>query len=171
MTKRMAKKMKSMTYLVTIFKADIDQKYSFELSLHKVYLMNKYEAAYNLMMIISVVDGEFRDSEGGIVLEYLKHTHEPFVGTPNENRMFMDLTDGQLIEHFRDASYQFYRDHSTDARMMIFEGAAKHFYEQSLQSERDACIDYMKRIMIADNRISPEENTYINKLFKLWGMK
>lgn len=133
--------------------------------------MNKYEAAYNLMMIISVVDGEFRDSEGGIVLEYLKHTHQPYVGTENENNMFMELSDQQLIAHFRDASYQFYRNHPTEERMMIFEGAAREFYAQSLASERDTCIDYMKRIMIADNKITPEENTYINKLFQMWGMK
>ena len=133
--------------------------------------MNKYEAAYNLMMIISVVDGEFRDKEGHIVLEYLKKMHEPFVGTPNENKLFMELNNDQLINHFRDASYEFFRKHSSDERMQIFEGAARDFYAHSLQSDRDTCIDYMKRIMVADNRISAEENIYINQLFKMWGMK
>jgi len=133
--------------------------------------MNKYEAAYNMMMILSIVDGDFLHKEGDVIVEYLREMHEPFIGTENENPFFLELSEEQLIEHFKDASFEFFRKHNKEERLQIFEGAAREFYEHSLQSDRETFIEYAKQIIIADHSISKEENLYINRLFALWGFK
>lgn len=132
--------------------------------------MNKYEFAYNMLMILSVVDGEFQHNEGDVIIEYMREMHEPFVGTENENKLLSELSNDQLIKHFKDACFTFYKKHNRDERLEIFESSAKDFYEHSLVSDRENFIEFAKKIIIADHKVSKEENTYINRLFKLWGL-
>ncbi|MGB0431270.1 MAG: hypothetical protein ACPGLV_12410 [Bacteroidia bacterium] len=133
--------------------------------------MNKYEAAYNMLMILSIVDGEFNSNEGDVIIEYLRDMHEPYIGTENENKTFSDLTNDQLTAHFEKSSYDFYKKHPENERQEIFEGAARDFYEHSLASDQKVFIDFAKKIIVADNKITKQENQYINQLFKLWGLK
>ncbi|MBI1185694.1 hypothetical protein GC194_15610 [bacterium] len=133
--------------------------------------MNKYEAAYNMMMILSVVDGDFLTQEGDVIVQYLKEMHQPYVGTDEENHLFMELSDEQLIAHFKEASYDFFKQHDRNQRLEIFEGAAREFYEHSLPHDRNTFIEYAKKIIVADHKVSKEENVFINQLFKLWGLK
>ena len=60
---------------------------------------------------------------------------------------------------------------SEEERLKIFEGAAREFYETALNSDKEEFIDYAKKIIIADHKITKRENMYINKLFDLWGMQ
>ncbi|MFY0675172.1 MAG: TerB family tellurite resistance protein [Bacteroidia bacterium] len=133
--------------------------------------MNKYESAYNMLMILMVVDGEFNSNEGDVIIDYLRSAHENYVGTKDENKTFMELSNDQLLDHFRDASYEFYKKHSDEERLNIFESAAKDYYAQSLHSDRVGFIEFAKQIIIADHKVTKLENTYINKLFDLWGMQ
>ena len=133
--------------------------------------MNKYESAYNMLMILTVVDGEFNSNEGDIIIEYLRNAHQNYVGTEDENKTFMELSNDQLLNHFKDASFDFYKKHNEQQRLEIFASAAKDFYEASLQSDRESFIEFAKQIIIADHKVTKRENIYINKLFDLWGMK
>lgn len=133
--------------------------------------MNKYESAYNMLMILTVVDGEFNSNEGDIIIEYLRNAHENFIGTEDENKTFTELSNVQLLNHFSDASYEFYKKHNNKERLEIFEKAARDFYEMSLPSDRKGFIEFAKQIIIADHKVTKQENIYINKLFDLWGMQ
>lgn len=133
--------------------------------------MNKYEAAYNLLMILSIADGDFKRPEGEVIIDYLRHVHEPYEGTENENKALNELEDDKLIRHFEDASYHFYKKHTEVEREQIFESAAREFYAQSVEHDRDLFIEYIKKVITADQKITKKENEYVNRLFKLWGLK
>lgn len=132
--------------------------------------MNKYEAAYNLMMIISVADGEFAEAEGKVILEFLKQMHEKYVGTEEENQLFKELPEHQLISHFRDTSYAFFKENNAEKRLEIFQDIAQEFDKISSSEEKSAFIEYIKRVILADHKISKVENDYINVLFSSWGL-
>lgn len=133
--------------------------------------MNKYEAAYNLMMIISVADGEFAEAEGRVIIDFLKQMHESYVGTKEENRLFSELSNHQLIEHFRESGYQFFRENTADKRTEIFRNIATEFGQISSDEEKSSCIEYIKRVILADHKITEVENNYINLLFSTWGLE
>lgn len=133
--------------------------------------MNKYEAGYNLLMILSVVDGEFLPQEGNVVVDYLREMHDAFVGTANENPMLNELSNDQLISHFRDSSYLFYKQHDAAERKKIFVSSAKDFLGASTEDERKTFIEFVKKVVLADNKISKEESLLMNLLFRTWGLK
>lgn len=133
--------------------------------------MNKYEAGYNLLMILSVIDGNFVPQEGSIIADYLRQMHEPYKGTSNENPMLEQLGDEQLIEHFKDSSFLFYKQHNALERKKIFVEAAKTYQADSAEEEQRAFIDFVKKIVLADNVISKEESQFMNLLFKTWGLR
>lgn len=132
--------------------------------------MNKYEAGYNLLMILSVIDGNFVPQEGSIIADYLRQMHEPYKGTSNENPMLEQLGDEQLIEHFKDSSFLFYKQHKAVERKKIFVEAAKTYQADSTEEEQKAFIDFVKKIVLADNVISKEESQFMNLLFRTWGL-
>lgn len=133
--------------------------------------MNKYEAGYNMLMILSVVDGDFNREEGRVVIDYLKKVHAPFIGTDEENSLLLELSEDALLNHFEEAAYAFYKKHSKKEKLSIFSGAARQFSSNSRKSEQDEFLEVAKRLIISDNKVSPEENTFINQLFKLWGLE
>jgi hypothetical protein len=124
-----------------------------------------------MMMILAVVDGDFVDREGLVILGYLREMHRPYIGTQHENPLFLELDDYQILAHFRDTSLAFYQSHEAVSRLAIFEDAARSFYQVTTQVERELFIEYAKRLIIADNSFSKEENFYINHLFALWGLR
>ena len=133
--------------------------------------MNKYEAAYNLMMIVSVADGDFVEAEGKVIVDFLKQMHKNYIGTEEENHLFEELTEHQLIEHFRDTGYKFFRANSPEKRVEIFQKIAGEFGQISSDEEKTSCIEYIKRVILADHKISKIENDYINLLFSSWGLE
>ncbi len=122
-------------------------------------------------MILTIVDGDFNTNEGEIIIEYLREMHDQYVGTENENKTFSELSNEQLLSHFKESSYSFYKKHPNKERLEIFESAARDFFEYSLPSDRKTFIDFAKKIIIADHKVTKLENEYINKLFKLWGLQ
>ena len=133
--------------------------------------MNRYEAGYNLLMILSVVDGDFVPDEGNVIAEYLRSMHAPYVGTSNENPMLTQLDDNQLIGHFKDASFLFYRQNGQSDRKKLFVESAKAFKNDSTLSDRTAFLDIVKKVVTADHKVSKEEGQYMNLLFRTWGLK
>lgn len=135
------------------------------------HTMNKYESGYNLLMIISVIDGDFMPQEGSVIVNYLREMHKPFIGTANENPMLEQLSDTQLIEHFRDSSFLFYKQHSAAERKQLFVESAKAYKADSTNEEQKQFIDFLKSIVMADHKVSKEEGQYMNLLFRTWGLK
>ena len=133
--------------------------------------MNKYESGYNLLMIISVIDGDFMPQEGSVIVNYLRQMHKPFIGTPNENPMLEQLSDKQLIEHFRDSSFLFYKQHNPAERKQLFIESAQAFKADSTEEDQKEFINFIKSVVMADHKLSKEEGLYLNLLFRTWGLK
>ncbi|GAB4142605.1 MAG: hypothetical protein Fur0041_17700 [Bacteroidia bacterium] len=114
----------------------------------KTHTLNKPIAGYHLLMILSRVDGEFDKHEGDVIVNYLKDTFPIHVNLDEEFDFLASLPKEALSEHF--------------------EKAMNDFYNDSTEDERTHFLDFAVKMVKADNKITPEENEYLNRLFTAW---
>jgi hypothetical protein len=114
----------------------------------KTYKLNKPIAGYHLLLMLSEVDGEFPVSEGQIVVRYLEENFPFRVNLDEEIQFLATLPRDQYLSHF--------------------ETAMNDFYEDSTPEERDAFLDFAVKLVRADDKITKDENAYLNMLFAAW---
>ena len=110
--------------------------------------LNKAEAGYQMLQILSAVDGEFSADEDIVIRKFLV-----------ENA----LTDYQMEEETEVISALAPEDY-----ILYFHKAMDDFYEDSTPEERTKFLDFAVQLVSADNRISEDENIFINDLFDAW---
>jgi hypothetical protein len=115
---------------------------------NKTYKLNKPVAGYHLLLMLSEVDGEFPVSEGQIIVRYLGENFPFHVNLDEEIQFLSTLPKTHYMEHF--------------------ENAMNDFYEDSTSEERDAFLDFAVKLVKADDKITKDENIYLNKLFAAW---
>src|SRR5688572_19373421 len=114
----------------------------------KARKLNKPLAGYHLLLMLCEVDGEFPESEGKIIVRYLEESFPFHVNLDEEIQFLSTLPHDQYMEHF--------------------EKAMNDFYEDSTSDERDAFLDFAVKLVKADDKITQDENIYLNKLFGAW---
>lgn len=114
----------------------------------KTYKLNKPVAGYHLLLMLSEVDGEFPESEGKIIVRYLEENFPFYVNLDEEIQFLSTLPKADYMEHF--------------------ETAMNDFYEDSTPEERDQFLDFAVKLVKADDKITKDENLYLNRLFAAW---
>jgi hypothetical protein len=114
----------------------------------KTYKLNKPVAGYHLLLMLSEVDGEFPESEGKIIVRYLEENFPFYVNLDEEIQFLSTLSRAHYMEHF--------------------ENAMNDFYDDSTPEERDSFLDFAVKLIKADDKITKDENAYVNKLFAAW---
>lgn len=110
--------------------------------------LTKAEAGYQMLQILSAVDGEFKAEEDIIIRKFLvDHA----------------LTDYQMEEETEVISTL-----SPEDYILYFHKAMDDFYEDSTADERIKFLDYAVQLVKADNNISKDENIFLNELFDAW---
>ena len=112
--------------------------------------IDKAIAGYHILVILSEVDGYFDATEKKVVSQYIKENHRSLVNLEVQNRILSTLPRELYMEHF--------------------EKVANDFYWQSSIEERNKLINCAFKLIKADNRISKEENKYIDTLYNLWDL-
>lgn len=116
-----------------------------------IHKMNKTEAGFHILMILSLVDGSIHRAESSIILDYLEDKfHEP-------------------IEIIKEQA--FLRACPEEERLQHFTETAQHFYKISDQEERNNLIEFAMKVVMADSKMENMENEYINTLFDCWGLE
>lgn len=115
---------------------------------NKTYKLNKPVAGYHLLLMLSEVDGEFPVSEGQIIVRYLEENFPFRVNLDEEIQFLSTLSKAHYMEHF--------------------ENAMNDFYEDSTPDERDDFLHFAVKLVKADDKITKDENEYLNKLFVAW---
>jgi hypothetical protein len=114
----------------------------------KTHKLNKPVAGYHLLLMLSEIDGEFPESEGKIIVRYLEENFPFYVNLDEEIQFLSTLQKDLYMEHF--------------------ETAMNDFYEDSTAEERDNFLDFAVKLVKADDKITKDENAYLNKLFTAW---
>ena len=110
--------------------------------------LTKAEAGYQMLQILSAVDGEFSADADIVIRKFL---------------VDYALTDYQMEEETEVVSMIAPEDY-----ILYFHKAMDDFYEDSTQDERVKFLDFAVQLVKADNRITKDENIFINELFDAW---
>lgn len=105
-----------------------------------------------MLLILANVDGKQMQEEQTLILDFLDDQFD-----------IETITATMQNEQIRIQAI------SQEAQMLEFREAMNAFYSQSAQSDRSAFLQLAMDLIKSDNRITQEENSFINKLFEAWG--
>ncbi len=113
--------------------------------------LNKTEAGFHLLMSLSMADGSVHKSEASVLIDFLNKNY-------NEN---MDLIKEQAF--FKAYPQEGFFDH--------FIEVAEQFFIVSSSEDRNKLITFAMKLVMADAKMEPTENKYINALYDAWGLE
>ncbi len=111
--------------------------------------MQKAEAAYSLLTLLSVVDGVAHDNERLVIRLYTKNNY------PNE------VVDFVAVE-------KTLANLNAEGILKRFEEASKHFYNQSSDAERIGLMLTAMEVVLADGVETPTEKAIFRGLAEAW---
>jgi uncharacterized tellurite resistance protein B-like protein len=112
--------------------------------------MNIAQAGYHMLMILSVVDGEYEVSEGKIIVDFLAKNYSSDIDIDKENQSLLEVPKEQIPEHFKKS--------------------ASDFLENSDEPQRLDFIAFAYRLVQADGRLAAEENKILTSLAHFWNI-
>jgi uncharacterized tellurite resistance protein B-like protein len=111
---------------------------------------NKDISGYQMLLILSQVDGDFSAEEGNVIADYIK------LNFPLGSNLDDALDE---ISNLDTADYDIH-----------FEKAANDFMEESDEKERIDFLKFAMKLVNADEKIAREESALISRLFTWWGI-
>jgi uncharacterized tellurite resistance protein B-like protein len=112
--------------------------------------LSKTLAGYHILMIIASVDGNVSKDEEKIIRKYIRLNYSFLSNLDEETLMLQNLPQELYYNHFCKV--------------------AVDFYSQSNAKERMDLINFIMKIILADNLVSAQENKYLNELYNLWDL-
>jgi hypothetical protein len=110
--------------------------------------LNKAEAGYHMLQMLSALDGKFSVEEDLVIREYLV-----------ENFPFRTSLDGAM---------EFLSSLKQEDYILHFQKCMEDFYEDSTVEERNEFLNYAVLMVNADNLITRDENIFLKTLFDNW---
>ena len=101
-----------------------------------------------MLMILSVVDGQYAVSEGKIIVDYLAKNYQIDIDIDKENQKLLEVPKEQIPEHFKKS--------------------AGYFLDNSDEEQRLDFIAFAFRLVQADGRMATEENKILTSLAHFW---
>ncbi|MCB9250920.1 MAG: TerB family tellurite resistance protein [Flavobacteriales bacterium] len=111
---------------------------------------NKDITGFQLLSILSQVDGEFSPVEGSVIIDYIRKNF-PLGGN-------LDAATDEISKL------------QPDKYMELFEIRANDFLEESTEKERLDFLKFAMKLINADEKLAREEDTFISKLYSWWGI-
>ena len=109
---------------------------------------NKATAGFHLLMILSRLDGNFTDEESEIAARYISKYLGNDFHIENETGILKSLSKEDYFHHFKKCM--------------------DNFYSKSSANDRAELIRFAVDMVKADNKITTEENIYLNELLMGW---
>ncbi len=113
--------------------------------------MNKTEAGFHILMILSKADGTIDKSESDVLFEFLEKNFNDPVDLIKEQAFLMAYPLDTVMDHFLET--------------------AEHFFKISNVVERNKLIQFAMKICMADEKMEIQENKFINALYDAWGLE
>jgi uncharacterized tellurite resistance protein B-like protein len=113
--------------------------------------MNKTEAGFHILMILSLVDGNIISAESSVVIEFLDECFQQPIEIIKEQAFIRACPEEERLNHFTETAQQFFKISSID--------------------ERNKLLSFAMKVVMADDKMENEENVYINTLYDCWGLE
>jgi uncharacterized tellurite resistance protein B-like protein len=113
--------------------------------------MNKTEAGFHLLMILSLADGNVHAEESSIIIDFIEKSFTDKIDLIKEQAFLRALPDEEMHDHFLETAAQFFRI--------------------STYEERNKLIEFAMKVVMADQNMQSNENRYINELFDAWDLE
>lgn len=113
--------------------------------------MNKTEAGFHLLMLLSLADGNLKESESDVVIDFLNDHFNDNVDLIKEQAFLRALPATEHENHFTET--------------------AEHFYTISSEDERHTITRFAMEVVMADESMQQHENKLIQKLFDCWDIE
>jgi uncharacterized tellurite resistance protein B-like protein len=113
--------------------------------------MNKTEAGFHLLMSLSMADGSVHKSEASVLIDFLNRNFNDNLDLIKEQAFFKAYPQEGLFDHFIEV--------------------AEQFYILSSPEDRNKLITFAMKLVMADSKMEPTENKYINALYDAWGLE
>ena len=113
--------------------------------------MNKTEAGFHLLMLLSMADGSIHHTEHDVVIDFLNDHFNDNIDIIKEQAFLRALPMEEHESHFIET--------------------AEHFYTISTQDERHTITRFGMEVVMADNELKSHENNLINKLYDCWDIE
>lgn len=110
--------------------------------------LNRAEAGYHMLQLLSDVDGSFSSQEERIISDYLA-----------ENKS--DVPDMKSAADFLSAL-------SREDYIIHFQKCMEDFYQDSTHQERVQFMNFAVQLVKADATVSVEENKFLKTLYDMW---
>ncbi|MCU0442420.1 MAG: hypothetical protein MUE96_08480 [Bacteroidia bacterium] len=113
--------------------------------------MNKAEAGYHILALLSLADGTLHAAEANVIIAFLDdHFHESF-DLIKEQAFIKALPPEEHEQHLRET--------------------AEHFYSVSNEDERHTITRFAMEVVMADENMANHENKLINILYDCWAIE
>ena len=112
--------------------------------------MNKTEAGFHLLLILSYADGNLHAEESSVIFDFIENNYKEDINIIKEQAFIRALPSEELHDHFLETAAQ--------------------FYKISTYEERNKLIEFAMKVVMADLEMENTENTYINELYDAWDL-
>jgi uncharacterized tellurite resistance protein B-like protein len=112
--------------------------------------MNKAEAGFHLLMLLSLADNDSIKQEHDVIIDYLNDRFEDSFDLIKEQAFLKVLPNEERENHFRET--------------------AEHFYSISSEDERHTLTRFAMDVVMADEDMQNNENKLINLLYDCWAI-
>lgn len=110
--------------------------------------MNLVTAGYHMLHILCAIDNEFKFEEDLVIRKYLVDSFPFSTNLDNDMEIISNLGLHEYKSHFAKCMDDFYSDSTVD--------------------ERNKFIDLVMKLVMADQKVTREENELLDLLFNAW---
>jgi uncharacterized tellurite resistance protein B-like protein len=112
--------------------------------------LNKDIAGFQMLSMLSQIDGEFKPEEGKVIVDYITQNFPIGGNFDAALEELCVLKDEDYLSHF--------------------EKIANDFLEESTEKERLEFLRFAMKLINADEKVAKEEDTMVSRLFQWWGI-
>ena len=110
--------------------------------------MKPVQAGYNILLILSIIDGDYDDAEGRVILDFIEDNYDGTFDPKVENQAIMALDDVGV--------------------MARFDEAGQAMLAQTTGEDREALLEFGLDLVMTDGELSEEENRLVQRLASSW---
>lgn len=110
--------------------------------------MNKAIAGYHMLMILSVVDGNYEVAEGKVIVDFLAKNYQLHIDIEKENQALLEVDKHRIPQHFGQS--------------------AREFESVTNEEERIDFLMFAYKLIMAEGKLAMEEEKIFISLAHLW---
>lgn len=110
--------------------------------------MTLIQAAYEILVTLSICDGDYDEDEGRVIVEFLSDNHDGSFDVSEANKRLMGMDKAAVEAHFQQL--------------------AKWIRNNAEEADREALLEFGLDLIMSDEELSEDENRLVQHLAETW---